>query len=370
MVSSHPYTTDDERMTRSPLRAYCRRRDAKLLYVIPLVCLAAALFTHVKCLSHIDDSATRQASPFSAAADGKKAAQSGTARQASPFPATVNVKKAARAMKILWIALTYLSMLMQSALLIADNQWSVRTGLPLHVCGFSGVLTLPALTLKTPALSRFFRRAASPCALLALLFPAVYPTRFMLLGEISFFLLHSLLLSLPLLLPREKTDAKEFFHFDSAVPPLEKTMHESAYADKNDASDPRRARETLPESDGATGMYRLCLALLVMAITVNRVYQANYLFLRALPPGAPFDALNNCPEGIRALTALALAVCLSYAGRKRSSVHRLRCGGQTKKENPDGMNTDARANKEGIETIKGELTTLSRRALKESDGSG
>ena len=189
-----------------------------------------------------------------------------------------------RAHRTLWITLAYLSMFAQSAALLYDGQWSVKTGLPLHVCGFSGVMSLPALTRQTPALSRFMRRVAMPGALLALLFPAVFPTRLMTLSEISFFLLHSLLLSLPLLLSRKGMDAG----------PL------------------RRARES-----GATGMYRLCLALLAAAIAVNARFQANYLFLRSLPPGAPFEALNACPDGLRALAAFALAVALSYAGGKR-----------------------------------------------------
>ncbi len=180
-----------------------------------------------------------------------------------------------RAHRALWVALIDLSMLAQSAVLILDGTWSIRTGLPLHVCGFSGIMSLPALMWPSPSTTRFFRRVALPGAMLALLFPAVYPTRYMLVGEISFFLLHSLLVTLPLLLPRER--------------------------------------------DGKTGMYRLCLLLLISAVAVNEVFQANYLFLRALPSGAPFEGLNALPTPVRAFLALMLAICLSYA-RKRQKI--------------------------------------------------
>lgn len=63
----------------------------------------------------------------------------------------------------------------------------------------------------------------------------------------------------------------------------------------------------------ATGMYRICLAMLIAAIAVNERFGANYLFLRALPLGTPFESLNAYPGALRALAALALAVGLSYA---------------------------------------------------------
>ena len=66
------------------------------------------------------------------------------------------------------------SMAVQLALLRLDGQLTLQTGLPLHLCGLFGVLSIPMLLWRAPQplyeLSAFL---AAPAAAVTLLFPAV-----------------------------------------------------------------------------------------------------------------------------------------------------------------------------------------------------
>ena len=68
------------------------------------------------------------------------------------------------------------SMAGQEVLLVQDGLWSLQTGLPLHLCGMMGLCSLPLLWLRPRGLLCFSLLLGAPCALLALCFPALWPS--------------------------------------------------------------------------------------------------------------------------------------------------------------------------------------------------
>lgn len=152
--------------------------------------------------------------------------------------------------------LILLCMAGQLLCLLKDGLLSVYTALPLHLCSFSGLLAWPALCFNKPFLSRFLNRLGRAGAALALLFPAPLKTSLPFFSEGCFYLLHTLLVFLPL----------SFYNRD----------------------------------EGAWGAVLLALALVLLALTVDAALGANYLFLREIAQGTPFGFLNDVSPGVRA----------------------------------------------------------------------
>ena len=140
------------------------------------------------------------------------------------------------------------SMAVQLALLRLDGQLTLQTGLPLHLCGLFGVLSIPMLLWRAPQplyeLSAFL---AAPAAAVTLLFPAVIASSRPVLMRLAFLQLHVLVALTPVMLWR-------------AGKPL--------------PTDPRRALV-------------LASGYLLAVAAFNRALNTNYLFLSAAPAGTP-----------------------------------------------------------------------------------
>ena len=95
------------------------------------------------------------------------------------------------------------SMAVQIALLRLDGQLTLQTGLPLHLCGLFGVLSIPMLLWRAPQplyeLSAFL---AGPAAAVTLLFPAVIESSCPALMRLAFLQLHALVALTPVMLWR------------------------------------------------------------------------------------------------------------------------------------------------------------------------
>lgn len=145
-----------------------------------------------------------------------------------------------------------LSMTGQVVLLWLDRQLTLQTGLPLHLCGLFGVLSVPMLVWRAPQplyeLSAFL---AGPAAAITLLFPAVMESSRPLMMQLAFLQLHVLVALTPVMLWR-------------AGKPL--------------PTDPRRALV-------------LASGYLLGVAAFNRAFRTNYLFLSAAPAGTPLKWL-------------------------------------------------------------------------------
>ncbi len=174
-----------------------------------------------------------------------------------------------------WSAAVYLCMLLQEYALYRDGLLTMRTGLPLHLCGFSGFfLCAPMLLCKRGAMYDFFLCLSAPAAALALCFPAIARTSAPLLTELSFFFLHALLLFAPVV----KGGDGELRVRDTAV----------------------------------GGVTAIACLLLLSAFVANSALSANYLFLASPPPGTPLAALSGLSIPARAAVYLALAPLSAY----------------------------------------------------------
>ncbi len=183
-----------------------------------------------------------------------------------------------RVLGILWGVATYTAMLTQSILLAADGLWNVQTGLPLHLCSFSGILTLPLFLLDSPALRRFYVFLSAPAAVVALVYPALMPLSTLpWLAEFCFFALHALIVFAPFMLRGSLEDAR--------------------------------------------GMLGICILLITLAATVDVLFDANYLFLRAIPVGTPFGWMDTLSMRTRIALFAVLAVLVSYVPFKRRKPH-------------------------------------------------
>ena len=162
------------------------------------------------------------------------------------------------------------SMAVQIALLRLDGQLTLQTGLPLHLCGLFGVLSIPMLLWRAPQplyeLSAFL---AGPAAAVTLLFPAVIESSCPALMRLAFLQLHALVALTPVMLWR-------------AGKPL--------------PTDPRRALV-------------LASGYLVAVAAFNRALGTNYLFLSAAPAGTPLRWLA-ARGGAYYLCALAM-LCMT-----------------------------------------------------------
>lgn len=163
------------------------------------------------------------------------------------------------------------SMAVQLALLRLDGQLTLQTGLPLHLCGLFGVLSIPMLLWRAPQplyeLSAFL---AAPAAGITLLFPAVIASSHSTLMRLAFLQLHVLVAVTPVMLWR-------------AGKPL--------------PTDPRRALV-------------LASGYLLAVAAFNRALNTNYLFLSAAPAGTPLKWLYARGGGyyVCALAMLCMVV--------------------------------------------------------------
>ena len=140
---------------------------------------------------------------------------------------------------------------LQLWLLHLDGLLHLETALPLHLCGLFGVLSIPALWRMPAFLWESLAFLGAPAAFLTLFFPAVMPCSHPKLMAFAFYQLHALIALMPL------------YHTRTGKP-LPK--------------DPRR---TLILGNG----------YLLLIGAFNRVFQTNYLFLRAAPLGTPLALL-------------------------------------------------------------------------------
>ena len=142
-----------------------------------------------------------------------------------------------------------ISMATQMWLLWEIGQFSVSTAVPLHLCSIMGVLSIPMLLTRSKILYAAALLLGAPCALLALLFPAIAESARPQLMASSFFRLHVLIFWAPVLLM-----LRGF--------PL--------------SLDPR------PVLLAGVG-YMALVALF------NLLFHTNYLFLRLAPAGTPLE---------------------------------------------------------------------------------
>lgn len=188
-------------------------------------------------------------------------------------PAALLSAVAARASKARWPlcvygALPLFFMAGQLLCLRADGLMNARTALPLHLCGFSGLLCLPA-TLGSEACARFLRRLGVMGALTALCFPAMLTASHPILTALCFYLLHAFILFFPLAAPKK--------------------------------------------NGGRSGALLIAALLLACAALTDAALGANYLFLRVIPTGTPFSFLAALSPALRAaLWGAVMAAALMW----------------------------------------------------------
>ena len=161
--------------------------------------------------------------------------------------------------------LIWAAMLTQEIILLGAGLLNWRTGLPLHLCSLTGLITLPALATENRTLWQMTVYLGMPGALLALLFPSVVETPWPQLTALAFHTMHALVFLTPLL-------------------PL-----------------------GLGWQPDAAGALRSWLAVMVLGLgvlAVNALLGSNYLFLGWPVEGTPLTALATRGLG---LYRLALA---------------------------------------------------------------
>ena len=173
------------------------------------------------------------------------------------------------------------SMLTQEALLWADGMLNLQTGLPLHLCGLAGVLSIPLLyRARGGVVHGLIAYLAAPAAAAVLFFPAVMQCSHPILMGLAFFRLHVLVALVPFLLWR-----------------MQKPL-------------PVNPRGTLVLGNG----------YLLAVEGVNALLHTNYLFLRAAPAGTPLDWLMSRGKAVYVaaleITAMTLFACLAPLYRR------------------------------------------------------
>lgn len=165
-------------------------------------------------------------------------------------------------------------------LLHLDGMFTWEAALPLHLCSLFGVLSIPMLWRTPQILFEACCFLGAPGALLTLFFPAVVRCTHPVLMQLAFYQLHVLVALMPLY----------WYKIGKPLP-----------------IDPRR---TLVMGSG----------YLVFVSWFNRVFQTNYLFLRAAPVGTPLDWLFR--QGtLFYLCALELLCMLVFSWLKPLYLH-------------------------------------------------
>lgn len=150
------------------------------------------------------------------------------------------------------------SMGSQLWLLWLDNQLTLHTGLPLHLCGMMAVLCVPLSWFPQAAGYHLLLLLGVPGALLALCFPSVVQSSHPLLMRIAFLRLHILILAV------------------------------AAYIWAQKKPPPADARRAFLMGNG----------FLVFTACINSILGSNYLFLRAAPSGTPLAFLIRPGYGV------------------------------------------------------------------------
>ena len=170
----------------------------------------------------------------------------------------------------------YGAMAVQEGVLLASGMLNWQTGLPLHLCSMMGVLSLPMLVSGRRFLWHLSVYLGLPGAAMAMLFPAVLPTPWPRITELSFFALHAGLILTPLL-------------------PL------------------CLGRRPSPVGAATSGGFLLAVGLAV--IVLNDRLGSNYLFVSRAIPGTPLDLLARWGlTGYRLALAGLVALILTAEG--------------------------------------------------------
>jgi len=184
------------------------------------------------------------------------------------------------------------SMLLQLFLLGLDGLLMLETALPLHLCGLFGVLSIPLLWRAPSLVWEASAFLAAPAAFCTLFFPAVMACSHPVLMQFAFSQLHVLVALVPLFLWRTGKPLPE---------------------------DPKR---TFLAGNG----------YLLFVGVFNRIFQTNYLFLRAAPAGTPLAALFRrggafyiCSLELICMLAFTWLRPLFTAGNKSSYNRYSRC---------------------------------------------
>ena len=185
--------------------------------------------------------------------------------------------------------LIWAAMLTQEIILLAAGLLNWRTGLPLHLCSLTGLITLPALVSENRTLWQMTVYLGMPGALMALLFPSVAETPWPQLTDLAFHTMHALVFLAPLL-------------------PL--------------------GLGWLPDVRGALRSWLAMVVLGLAVMAVNALLGSNYLFLGWPAEGTPLMALaSHGLAGYRlALMGIATGVVALegtaawLAGKKRNAM--------------------------------------------------
>jgi hypothetical integral membrane protein (TIGR02206 family) len=189
-------------------------------------------------------------------------------------------KKARRTTAAVLACGLLLSMASQLWLLQLDGLLDLRSGLPLHLCGFSALLCMLLCWRWEEHSFHFVVLLGLPGALLALVFPAAAVCSHPLWMRTAFIRLHALIPAVCLFLLAQKK-------------PL--------------PSDPRR-------------VFLLGNGLMLLAACTNALTGSNYLFLRAAPVGTPLAWLIRPGYGtyLAGLELLCMLVLSSLCAVVRS----------------------------------------------------
>lgn len=151
-----------------------------------------------------------------------------------------------------------------------------QLALPLHLCSFVGVITLPVLLSRSQTGWEFCLYLGLPGALGALAFPSILPCPWQALMDLCFLSLHCLLIIAPLL---------------------------------------PWAAGARPRPRGIWPVFAWANAFLALVLLVNHGLGANFLFLQAAPAGTPLALLHSRGTGgyVLALEGLALLLLRAEA---------------------------------------------------------
>ncbi len=174
------------------------------------------------------------------------------------------------------LALLVLSMSATFGLVIADRKDILRTLLPLHLCSLSAFLTLPLLSTGRPVFLHFCWYLGLPGGVMALLFPAVAGSSWPNLMATTFMLTHALVVFAPLLWI---------------------------------------AQGRLPRRDSAWPVLLAGNIFLAVTYIVDKLIDANYMFLLAAPPGTPLAWMQRLGQ-VGYLAAIELCAVLVVLGMR------------------------------------------------------
>jgi hypothetical integral membrane protein (TIGR02206 family) len=157
----------------------------------------------------------------------------------------------------------------QIALVPLQGASIMRNALPFHLCSFTVMMTVPMLWFKHEKLFQFCWFLGMPAAMTALLFPAVGYSPWPALARWLFLTIHATITYAPLMM---------------------------------------YACGSRPKRDGMWTTLIIGNVMMVGALIMNSVFDANYMFLSEAPLGTPltFLAANGKAAYLAALEGIAL----------------------------------------------------------------